>query len=100
MTPLPAIIALSALDDHFARQWQQLMKTPLQRQARRKRGLGKGRHRRGGHQCLRRLLGPGPSVLGNTRGAAGNRRHPRKFGAESVLIPGGHAARWPAETAL
>ena len=40
LSPLLANIALSALDDHFAGQWQQLMKTSWQRQARRKRGLG------------------------------------------------------------
>jgi RNA-directed DNA polymerase len=42
-SPLLASIALSALDDHFAGQWQQLMKTPYQRRARRKRGLGNWR---------------------------------------------------------
>ena len=40
LSPLLANIALSALDDHFAGQWQQLMKTSWQRQARRERGLG------------------------------------------------------------
>ena len=40
MSPLLANIALSALDDHFAGQRQQLMRTSWQRQARRKRGLG------------------------------------------------------------
>jgi RNA-directed DNA polymerase len=40
LSPLLANIALSALDDHFAGQWQQQMKTPYQRQARRKRGQG------------------------------------------------------------
>jgi RNA-directed DNA polymerase len=40
LSPLLANIALSALDDHFAGQWQQLMKTDNQRYARRKRGLG------------------------------------------------------------
>jgi len=39
LSPLLANIALSALDDRFAGQWQQLMKTPYQRRARRKRGL-------------------------------------------------------------
>jgi RNA-directed DNA polymerase len=43
LSPLLASIALSALDDHFAGQWQQLMKTPYQRRARRKRGLGNWR---------------------------------------------------------
>jgi RNA-directed DNA polymerase len=40
VSPLLANIALSALDDHFAGQWQQLMKTSWQRRARRERGLG------------------------------------------------------------
>ena len=40
LSPLLANIALSALDDHFAGQWQQLMKTSWQWQARRERGLG------------------------------------------------------------
>jgi RNA-directed DNA polymerase len=40
LSPLLANIALSALDDHFAGQWEQLMKTEYQRQARRKRGPG------------------------------------------------------------
>jgi len=39
LSPLLANIALSALDDHFAGQWQTLMKTAYQRRARRKRGL-------------------------------------------------------------
>ena len=43
LSPLLANIALSALDDHFAGQWQQQMKTPYQRQARRKRGQGNWR---------------------------------------------------------
>jgi len=43
LSPLLANIALSALDDHFAGQWQQQMKTSYQRQARRKRGLGNWR---------------------------------------------------------
>ncbi len=43
LSPLLANIALSALDDHFAGQWQRLMKTSHQRQARRKRGLGNWR---------------------------------------------------------
>jgi RNA-directed DNA polymerase len=43
LSPLLANIALSALDDHFAGQWQRLMKTSRQRQARRKRGLGNWR---------------------------------------------------------
>jgi hypothetical protein len=40
MSPLLANIALSALDDHFAGQRQQLMKTSWQRRERRNRGLG------------------------------------------------------------
>ena len=42
-SPLLANIALSALDDYVAGQWQQQMKTPGQRRARRKRGLGNWR---------------------------------------------------------
>lgn len=40
LSPLLANIALSALDDHFAGQRQQLMGTSWQRRARRERGLG------------------------------------------------------------
>jgi RNA-directed DNA polymerase len=43
LSPLLANIALSALDDHFAGQWQQQMRTTGQRQARRRRGLGNWR---------------------------------------------------------
>jgi Group II intron, maturase-specific domain len=38
LSPLLASTALPALDDHFAGQWQQQMKTPCQRQARRGQG--------------------------------------------------------------
>src|SRR6202451_2857969 len=37
LSPMLANLALSALDDHFAGQWEQLMKPSPQRQARRKR---------------------------------------------------------------
>jgi RNA-directed DNA polymerase len=40
LSPLLANIALSALDDHFAQEWQQKMGTPYQRFKRRKNGLG------------------------------------------------------------
>jgi RNA-directed DNA polymerase len=43
LSPLLANVALSALDDHFAGQWQTLMKTKSQRQARRRRGLANWR---------------------------------------------------------
>jgi RNA-directed DNA polymerase len=43
LSPLLANIALSALDDHFARQWQQLMRTESKRRTRRKKGLGNWR---------------------------------------------------------
>jgi RNA-directed DNA polymerase len=43
LSPLLANIALSALDDHFAGQWQQQMRTTRQRQARRKQGRGNWR---------------------------------------------------------
>ena len=40
LSPLPANIALSALDDYFARQWQQEMGTGKQRAKRRRNGHG------------------------------------------------------------
>jgi RNA-directed DNA polymerase len=40
LSPLLANIALSALDDHFARQWQQEMRTEYQRAKRRRNGHG------------------------------------------------------------
>lgn len=40
LSPLLANIALSALDDHFDRQWRQEMGTPYQRAKRRKNGHG------------------------------------------------------------
>jgi RNA-directed DNA polymerase len=40
LSPLLANIALSALDDHFTRQWQQQMGTDYQRKKRRKNGAG------------------------------------------------------------
>ncbi|MGH3408015.1 MAG: group II intron maturase-specific domain-containing protein, partial [Streptosporangiaceae bacterium] len=40
LSPLLANIALSALDDHFTRQWQQQMGTGYQRKKRRKNGTG------------------------------------------------------------
>jgi RNA-directed DNA polymerase len=43
LSPLMANIALSTLDEHFARQWQELMGTPYQRAKRRKNGLGRWR---------------------------------------------------------
>jgi RNA-directed DNA polymerase len=43
LSPLLANIALSALDDHFTRCWQQQMGTKYQRQARRRHGLGNWR---------------------------------------------------------
>jgi RNA-directed DNA polymerase len=43
LSPLLANIALSALDDHFTRQWQQKMGTKPQRDKRRKNGLGNWR---------------------------------------------------------
>ncbi len=43
LSPLLANIALSALDDHFTRCWQQQMGTARQRQARRRHGLGNWR---------------------------------------------------------
>lgn len=43
LSPLLANIALSALDEHFAQQWQQQMGTNHRRAARKKRGLGNWR---------------------------------------------------------
>jgi len=43
LSPLLANIALSALDDHFAGQWQQQMGTSVQRRARRRHGLANWR---------------------------------------------------------
>jgi len=43
LSPLLANIALSALDDHFDRQWRQEMGTAGQRRKRKKHGLGKWR---------------------------------------------------------
>jgi RNA-directed DNA polymerase len=43
LSPLLANIALSALDEHFDRQWQQEMKTAGQRAKRRRRGQGNWR---------------------------------------------------------
>jgi RNA-directed DNA polymerase len=40
LSPLLANIALSALDEHFTRQWQELMGTDYRRTKRRKNGLG------------------------------------------------------------
>ena len=40
LSPLLANIALSALDDHFAREWQQKMGTPYQRSKRTRNGHG------------------------------------------------------------
>src|SRR5205807_10659919 len=40
LSPLPANIALSALDDHFDRQWRQEMGTSGQRQKRKRHGQG------------------------------------------------------------
>jgi RNA-directed DNA polymerase len=43
LSPLLANIALSALDDHFVRQWQHEMGSPVQRAKRRRHGLGNWR---------------------------------------------------------
>ena len=40
LSPLLANIALSALDDHFTRQWQTQMGTQVQRAKRKRHGLG------------------------------------------------------------
>jgi RNA-directed DNA polymerase len=43
LSPLLANIALSALDDHFVQQWEELMGTDAQRSRRRQEGLGNWR---------------------------------------------------------
>lgn len=43
LSPLLANIALSALDEHFTRQWQQEMGNPAQRRKRRRNGIGNWR---------------------------------------------------------
>lgn len=43
LSPLLANIALSALDEHFTRQWQQKMGNPAQRRKRRRNGIGNWR---------------------------------------------------------
>ena len=40
LSPLLANIALSALDDHFAEDWERLMSTVMRRRTRRRKGLG------------------------------------------------------------
>lgn len=40
LSPLLANIALSVLDDHFARDWQGVMSTAMRRRTRRRKGLG------------------------------------------------------------
>ena len=42
LSPLLANIALSALDEHFDRQWRQEMGTEVKRARRKKNGLGTG----------------------------------------------------------
>ena len=54
LSPLLANIALSALDDHFDRQWQQAMGTAYQRAKRRRNGQGNWRLIRYADLCRRR----------------------------------------------
>jgi RNA-directed DNA polymerase len=56
LSPLLANIALSALDDHFTRQWQTQMGTKWQRAKRRQQGLGTWRLVRYADDCAPRAL--------------------------------------------
>jgi RNA-directed DNA polymerase len=49
-----ANIALSALDEHFDRQWQEQMRTDYRRTKRRKNGLGNWRLIRYADDCVPR----------------------------------------------
>src|SRR5260370_2005101 len=73
LSPLLANIALSALDEHFGRQWQQDMGTSRQRATRKAKGLGSWRLVRyaddfvlmvaGGRHHARALREEGPAAL-------------------------------------
>ena len=54
LSPLLANIALSALDEHFARAWQSMMRTEMQRRWRRHKGLGTWRLVRYSDDCVPR----------------------------------------------
>ena len=54
LSPLLANIALSALDDHFDRQWRQDMGTSWQREKRKKKGQGTWRLVRYADDCAPR----------------------------------------------
>ncbi len=56
LSPLLANIALSALDDHFDRQWHQQMGTPGQRRTRTRHGQGNWRFIRYADDCVPRTL--------------------------------------------
>jgi RNA-directed DNA polymerase len=98
LSPLLANIALSALDDHFAEDWERLMSTVMRRRTRRRKGLGTWRIVRYADDCaprtwkeelsrsrVRRMRcctrdeGAGPVGLVALRGrpAGGGRKPPR-----------------------
>ena len=80
LSPLLANIALSALDDHFDRQWHQEMGTTRQRAKRRRNGQGQ----LATHPLLRRFRPDG----------SGDRHHAEALREEvsAVLAPAGAAA--------
>jgi RNA-directed DNA polymerase len=88
LSPLLANIALSALDDHFDRQWQQEMGTKQQRANRRKKRQGK-------LETLPLCRRPGPDGVGRPaprRGSArggGSRARPPGTAAVTGEDPGG-----------
>jgi len=60
LSPLLANIALSTLDEHFARQWNQTMSTWHHRNRRRKQGLGSWKVVRYADDCVPRTLKEAP----------------------------------------
>jgi RNA-directed DNA polymerase len=80
LSPLLANIALSALDDHFDREWQEKMGTPYQRSKRKRNGHGNWRIIRYADDLL--LV------------VSGDRRHAEALREEgsAVLAPLGFAA--------
>jgi RNA-directed DNA polymerase len=60
LSPLLANIALSALDEHFTRQWRQEMDTAGQRAFRKRKGIGNWRLVRFADDCAPRALKEAP----------------------------------------
>ncbi|MEV4752959.1 reverse transcriptase domain-containing protein [Streptosporangium sp. NPDC049248] len=56
LSPLLANIALSALDEHFDRQWREMMSTDKRRRTRKRKGLGNWRIVRYADDCAPRTL--------------------------------------------